>query len=186
MLVVSWIYLIASILFSPGAFILNDSSFAAAAEPPVIQKKTQTPAKVSKLTYEAGIGMSDTYNFGTNNYENFTELELGINYFFLDWLDWHNSLFDRIISNIANTYGWDSSLIGYLQIESLGFGSFAGLGFRIISAGTVVPTLEAGVVHRWVGIQMGFGVHEILNSISNASFLNDTVYFINISRGWKP
>ena len=66
-------------------------------------------ASFSRLTYDIGLAS------GSVNTYNYTEFELGFNFFFEKWIAWRNAIFDRITSDQPNSYGLDSSVRGILK-----------------------------------------------------------------------
>ncbi len=115
--------------------------------------------KGSRLTYDVS-GSQSTLNDRT-----YQEINLGVNWFFSDWLIWRNSGFHRQAEDQDSVYGLDTSL--RLQKEwinqgrTLGFKIFAGPGARFASERHNAHFGEAGLGFRLGGIQIGGGIKAI-------------------------
>jgi hypothetical protein len=136
-----------------------------------------------RATFDLGAS-SGSYSSGGNTYS-YTELNLGLNLFFAEWLDWRNAVFYRLVSGADNIYGLDTSLRGILGIGGRGLGLtlFAGPGYRFPNEGGNVPFAEAGVIFKASGFALGGGIRTFLNSWVSSGVANDTQYFIILSGG---
>ena len=130
---------------------------------------------------------------GNYNGKTYTELHLGINMNFAEWLIWRNAAFKRMSPGVeADLTGIDSSLRFVLntQVQEAGIKIFAGPGYRWADPSEKNAIFgEAGA-----GIQIGrFGASTGLrylrydkpqsNSIREATKQEDMTYFITIAGG---
>ena len=131
------------------------------------------------LTYDLGI------SFGTYNKKSYTEVDLGLNYFFLQWLAWRNAVFYRGIENGDNFSGLDSSARAIYDSPSsnLGFTTFGGVGYRFANHDANAPFLEAGLSLKLAGIRIGGGVKSVLYSMKNSNSDNDNSFFLILGGG---
>lgn len=134
----------------------------------------------AKLTFDVG------YSFGESNDQDYSELNLGVNYFFSDLLVWRNSGFHRNFSNdqIEDRYGLDTSIRLNLVMDVADAGSiklFGGPGWRFQSEGKNPPLAEAGIGIDVGGLRVGAGAKMIFNEIIDSNQENDTQYFVSIS-----
>lgn len=130
-----------------------------------------------RATYDLG------FSVGSVGDIDYSELNLGLNYFFKSWLAWRNALFYRFNSEIDSVYGLDTSLRALfstdLNVASLSV--FGGPGFRFVSKGDNVPFAEAGLVIKTAGFAIGGGVKSFFNKMVDSDAENDTQYFISLS-----
>jgi hypothetical protein len=145
-----------------------------AAPPP----KERSRFGLQKLTFDLG------GSGGSVNGVSYTEIDLGLNAYFYDWLAWRNAVFGRFASGQSNLYGLDSSVRGILSLGSVvGFTAFAGPGYRFVNQGGNVPFLEGGLVFKFLGIAVGGGVKTLLTSAAQSGAPNDTQYFLILAGG---
>lgn len=140
----------------------------------------------SRLTYDLGVSS------GSINDRTYTEVNLGLNWFMTDWVNWRNAAFSRQGSGIESVQGLDSSLrffgSSYTQGRGLGVDAFAGPGVRLASNKHSAVFGEAGLVFQLGGIRLGAGA-KVLNyfenrEIDNVSLpKNETQYFIILGGG---
>ena len=137
-------------------------SFAALfiAEPTWAQKKslpTIPKVSTSKKTFTYDVSAST----GTNNGKTYTELNLGLNAYLADWINWRNALFSRQGAGIKTVQGLDSSLLLGWQVfnqdRDLGFQAYVGPGLRLASDKNNAATADAGVIVTLGGIKLGAG-----------------------------
>lgn len=141
----------------------------------------------SRLTYDVS-GSQTTINDRT-----YQEVNLGVNWFFSDWLVWRNSGFHRQAQEQKSVSGLDTSL--RLQQEwinsdrTLGFKIFGGPGARFASERHNAHFAEAGVGFRLGGLQIGGGVKAIRYTHSREDSegqplpRNENQVFVTISGG---
>ncbi|PWU20504.1 MAG: hypothetical protein C5B49_04180 [Bdellovibrio sp.] len=150
---------------------------------------TTTPSLSSAAEMSWDLGAA-TGSYGGSSY---TEANLGLNWFLLDYLNWRNALFGRFVSGADNVFGLDSSLRlqTFLSTESggLGVGFFAGPGYRFARSDYSAAFLEGGVQFKLGGLRIGGGVKQFyysnpgLDVLGNRLPNTDTVYFIILSGG---
>lgn len=124
---------------------------------------------------------------GSSNGVNVSEMNVGVNAHFGDFLTWRNSGFARFQTGVENVYGLDTSLRLGLDVgdESMSFSAFAGPGWRFVSKGTSAPIVEGGLGFRAGGLHIGGGAKVILNSLAVSGASNETQYFITLAGGTK-
>lgn len=134
---------------------------------------------IERVTYDLGVSAG---SYGEHSY---TELNLGLNLFFSEYVSWRNALFGRFVSGDDSFYGLDSSVRGTYDLRGDvgGFTAFAGPGYRFASQGKSVPFAEAGLVLHLGGISLGGGVKSLFNSAIESGAANDTQYFIILAGG---
>lgn len=113
----------------------------------------------SRVTYDISASL------GSQNGNQYQEINLGLNWEMNSFLNWRNALFTRMGTNITNVSGLDSSL--RLQLTSLtddnsfGFHVFAGPGLRLATENWNAAFGEAGLIFKLAGINIGAGVKSI-------------------------
>ncbi|MES2963446.1 MAG: hypothetical protein V4760_06115 [Bdellovibrionota bacterium] len=134
---------------------------------------------IDKITFDIGLSAGNSSGF------NYTEANLGINAYFLDYFAWRNSIFSRFVTGAENVYGLDTSLRGIFSVGNAagGFTAFAGPGWRFVSKGDAAPFAEAGVVVKLAGISLGGGAKSVFNSAIRSGAENDTQYFLILAGG---
>jgi hypothetical protein len=132
----------------------------------------------SELTYDIGLSSGRTNNVS------YTEANVGLNYKFLDYLAWRNSVFARFGTG-DTIFGLDSSLRGLASIgdRDLGLSAFLGPGFRFVSKGDNAPFIEGGVVFNAKGLAIGAGAKSIFNSAVQPGAPDDTQIFLILAGG---
>lgn len=130
---------------------------------------------------------------GNYNGKTYTELHLGINMNFADWLVWRNAAFKRVSPGVeSDLTGFDSSLRFVLntKVQEAGIKIFAGPGYRWAQ-----PSEKNALFgETGAGIQLGrFGASTGLrylrydraqsNSIGEVTKQEDVTYFITIAGG---
>lgn len=133
------------------------------------------PFGLYALTFDLGLSA------GSVNNVSYTEVNLGLNAYFWEWLNWRNALFGRFPSSGNSIYGLDSSVRGILHLPLLT--AFAGPGYRFANEGQSAPFGEAGLILKVAGISLGGGVKTILNSWVTPNAPNDTQYFLILAGG---
>ena len=146
---------------------------------------------VMGLSFQAQAAESDRMTFdlglssGSIKGKTYTELDLGLNAYFMDYFVWRNAVWARFADQVDNIYGVDSSVRAIYSIgnSSGGFTTFAGPGFRVASRGDSAPFLEGGAVVKFAGIAIGAGLKSILNSWVHTNADNDTQFFLILAGG---
>lgn len=109
----------------------------------------------ARMSYDIGAAT------GTENNSSYTEMNLALNWYVVDWLNWRNAVFTRFGSEVTSVSGLDTSLLGiyeaYTEGYTFGFKAFAGPGLRFASANNNAATAEAGLIFKLGGIQIGGG-----------------------------
>jgi hypothetical protein len=146
------------------------------------ENDSQEPQKIKydfpKFTWDLG------FSTGSYSGKSYSEAQLGLNTFFMDWLAWRNAVFYRF-AEVKNVYGLDTSARLYFRpdLGVLGFTVFGGPGFRFVSEGKNSPFGEAGLILRIGGFQIGGGAKVLFYSAVDSQLQNDTSYFILLSGG---
>ncbi len=141
----------------------------------------------SNLTYDLSGGV------GSYNGNSYTEIDVGLNWWMKDWLNWRNSVFTQFGSTINTVYGLDTALMvqGSLFTEGRGFGVdvFAGPGLRFASEDSNGAFGKAGLVLNLGGLRIGGGA-QVTHYYSARKDKNDVKlpddevqYFIILSGG---
>lgn len=98
---------------------------------------------------------------GTTNGNNYSEVNLGLNWYLTEWLNWRNSIFSRFGSNIKSVSGLDSSILAGTQVFSddrmFGVQAYIGPGVRLASEKNTAATADAGVIFTLAGLKLGVG-----------------------------
>lgn len=145
-------------------------------------------AEGSRFTYDLG-GSSGTYN-GTS----YTEVNLGLNWYLEDWLNWRNALFSKFGSSINTTYGLDSAVLfetdAYTENRLLGVELFIGPGVRLANEKSNAVFGKAGITFALAGMRIGGGIQQTHYIEGARTDKNDqtlpqdeTQYFITLSGG---
>lgn len=141
----------------------------------------------SKVTYDLSAAT------GSYNGASYSEINLGLNWSFQEWMTWRNAVFFRQGANVDSVQGLDSSLRFSTSVVSedsgLGFDAFAGPGLRFATKDNNAIFGEAGLVFRLGGLRIGFGA-KVLNyttdrkdSLGAALSKTDTQYFLILGGG---
>ena len=135
---------------------------------------------IERVTYDLGGSTGSVQGGGS-----YTEINLGLNLFFGEFLSWRNAVFGRFMSGVENIYGLDTSARGLLSLSgsALGLSIFAGPGYRFVTRGTHVPFAEAGLVVRLAGFSIGGGVKTLLTSWVHSGRANETQFFLILAGG---
>lgn len=141
----------------------------------------------SDLTYDISGGV------GSYNGNSYTEIDLGLNWYLKDWLNWRNSIFTQFGSTINTVYGLDTAMLvqGSLYTQGRGFGmdAFIGPGLRFASEDSNGVFGKAGLVFNLGGLRLGGGAqvthyYESRKDKDNVKLPDDEVqYFIILSGG---
>jgi len=130
-----------------------------------------------RLTWDLGASTGSYRN------ESYTEINLGLNLFFTEWLAWRNAGFARFIDP-KNYYGLDSSarlIFSPSFMDFLGVTVFGGPGYRFVTEGNSVAFAEGGLVLHVGGFSLGGGVKTLFHSFYDRNVPDDTQYFIILS-----
>lgn len=154
------------------------------------EAKTRVRGEVSSdesvLSYDLGASAG---NYGGASY---SEINLGLNWQFSDWLVWRNAVFNRMSSGDSSS-GLDTSL--RFQVKSFsesgtyGFQAFAGPGYRFASKSLSAAFVEAGLTGKLGGLTLGIGAKTMMynnpgQSASGADLpKSDTSYFLILGGG---
>ena len=122
---------------------------------------------------------------GEANNRTYSEANLGVNYYFSEWLAWRNAGFYRFVSEADDFYGLDSSARLRLRVPlglKSGFTLFGGGGYRFPNIGRAAPLAEGGLILRVAGVSLGGGVRKIFTSVVDDRVEEDELlYFIVLS-----
>lgn len=139
------------------------------------------------LTWDLG-GSAGSYN-GVG----YSEVNLGVNWAFTDYLVWRNAVFSRFPSSGDAVQGLDTSLRLQHAVTSddgtFGLGFFGGPGYRFSSATYSAAFAEAGVQVKLGGLRLGGGVKAFRYSNPGTDTrgvalpADDVTYFIILSGG---
>lgn len=108
-----------------------------------------------QLTYDLSGGV------GSYNGNSYTEVDLGLNWYVQNWLNWRNSVFTQFGSTIKSVYGFDTALIAgtsfYNSSGKLGIELFAGPGLRFANEDSNGAFAKAGAILALGGLRLGGG-----------------------------
>lgn len=146
----------------------------------------QSRIKQKTLTYDIGAALG---NYGGKSY---TELNLGLNWYINNNLNWRNALYSRVGSDNNNS-GLDSSIRFETRSTSedgtYGSHFFAGPGIRASNTSNTGFFGEAGASFKLGGLVLGGGVKAIYysspgkDSVGSNLPNNDTTFFLIIGGG---
>lgn len=109
----------------------------------------------STMSYDLSGGV------GSYNGNSYTEIDLGLNWYLKDWLNWRNSLFTQFGSSINTTYGLDTAAIFGTGFYTSGGGAgvelFAGPGLRFANEDASGYFGKAGLIFAIGGLRIGGG-----------------------------
>jgi hypothetical protein len=131
------------------------------------------------LTYDLGAST------GQVNDVNYTEVNAGLNYHFMDYVAWRNALFGRFMTGQDSIYGIDTSIRGEVSFgdRQLGLSAFIGPGYRFVSKGDNAPFAEGGVILKAAGLMIGAGAKAIFNSVVHTGAEDDRQIFLILGGG---
>ena len=134
--------------------------------PNLLMSQARSTTSDTRLTYDISASQSQ------QNGRTYQEVNLGLNWFFNDWLIWRNSGFQRQAQQEDTVYGLDSSLRLQKEFQSedrvFGLKVFGGPGIRVASEKSNATFAEAGVGLRLGGIQLGAGIKSLTYSESRS------------------
>lgn len=145
-------------------YLLSELFFCSTA---MAQRKYTYPSKgtVSSSSSDSKFTYDVSASFGNYNDSNYQEINLGLNWIMGDYLNWRNSIFNRMGSGVDNISGLDSSLrlqtSAMTSDETFGFHVFAGPGVRLATNNWNAFFGEAGLIFKIAGIKLGAGVKSI-------------------------
>ncbi|MEK2690125.1 hypothetical protein [Bdellovibrio sp. GT3] len=113
------------------------------------------PAVAQKLSYDVSGGV------GTYNGNTYTEIDVGLNWYLTNYLNWRNSLFTQFGSSIDNVYGLDTAAIFgtsfYNDAGKLGIEGFIGPGLRFANEDASGYFGKGGLIFAIGGLRIGGG-----------------------------
>lgn len=134
-------------------------SFSAWAQRRSMPEMRTLPKQHPKLSYDLS-GSTGTYNDTS-----YTEIQLGLNWYVLDWLNWRNAIFHRMGSKIDSVTGLDSALLATTEFVSegggLGVQGFIGPGYRFASTENSAVFGQAGLIFALGGLRVGIGAKSL-------------------------
>lgn len=138
----------------------------------------------STLTYDLGASA------GSYGGQSYSEIDVGLNWYVQDWLNWRNAVFSRFGSGQTNA-GLDTSLRleSNNQGENFGLKAFVGPGYRFSTQELSAAFGEAGVIFRVGGLSIGGGLKAMyypnpgLDSRGDRLSRTDTTYFLIVGGG---
>jgi len=159
-------------------FEVPDNKRVNEAEPDSKNNKAQRQGPM--FTWDLG------FSSGSAGDVNYSEANLGLNYFWKPWLAWRNAAFYRLIDieGVDNFYGLDSMARLYQTFsfaELAGVTLFGGPGYRFVNEGENVPFAEAGAILRIAGLSLGGGFKTFFTEFVEDGAPNDTQVFIVLS-----
>lgn len=143
------------------------------------------------FTYDIGAST------GSSGGRTYSELNLGLNYWFTPALAWRNSIFGRQVEDNDATpdidekdtiYGLDTSIRGrhYFEFsESTGMTIFVGPGYRFQNKGENVPIGEGGLLFRLGSLSVGGSVKALLYELVDPNRKTEVQYSIILSGGGR-
>jgi hypothetical protein len=109
----------------------------------------------SNMSYDLSGGV------GTYNGNSYTEIDVGLNWYVTNYLNWRNSLFTQFGSSIDTTYGLDTAAIFGTGLYTSGGGAgvefFAGPGLRFANEDASGYFGKAGLIFAIGGLRIGGG-----------------------------
>lgn len=140
------------VVVSFAVFLIGSNAWAQRKSLPTIPKVT-----TSKKTFTYDVSAST----GTNNGKSYSEINLGLNAYLADWINWRNAIFSRQGAGIKTVQGLDSSLLLGWQVfnqeRDLGFQAYIGPGLRFATDKNNAAIADAGVILTLGGIKLGAG-----------------------------
>ena len=171
-----------SILLTFGFLFFASLSEAAKAKPaskPALVEDSSGP----RFSYDLGVAS------GTVNSRSYTEIDVGLNYYFLPPIfSWRNALFYRIGSGgVQDYYGLDTGLRATLDFDlvAAGLTTYLGSGLRIPSRGKIAPVGEVGAVAHLAGFSLGLGLKTVFNSWVESGAENDQQLILILTGGGR-
>lgn len=147
----------------------------------------QVPTSAKTFTYDVS-GSS-----GVTNGNSYSEINLGLNWYLTEWLNWRNAIFSRFGSNIKTINGLDSSILAGIQAfnddRSLGFQAYVGPGVRVASDKNTAATADAGVVFTLAGLRLGVGAKALrylenrIDKTGGSLPKDETLYYVVLAGG---
>jgi hypothetical protein len=137
------------------------------------------------VTWDLGVA-SGKYQSSNAPYPDitFTEGDVGLNWFFIDYVAWRNAVFVRFPTGEKTVEGIDSGLRLQSRIDfgaRSGLNLFTGAGFRFENLGGNVPFGEIGLSVQVSGLTIGGGAKVFFEKLINASTPTYVQYFIILS-----
>jgi hypothetical protein len=138
----------------------------------------------STLSYDVSVS-SGTYDNRT-----YSELQLGLNWYALDWLNWRNSVFQRFgSSDLDIVTGFDTAFLftkdAVADGGTFGIQGFIGPGYRFATKDNSGAFAEAGLIFAAGPLRVGVGAKSLyysnprVDSTGRESPRNDNqVFFI--------
>jgi hypothetical protein len=124
-------------------------------------RRAARPQASYRPTFTYDIGAST----GSYNGKSYSEINLGLSWYVMDFLNWRNSLFSRFGDGLTSVSGLDSSARFFMDLSSdertFGLHLFAGPGLRISNAQNTGVFGEAGAYFRIAGLTLGVGVKSL-------------------------
>lgn len=171
-------------------FIFQILLFFSSADVFAQKKKTNSVSESRRSNLRWDLGAS----VGSYAGSSYSEIDLGLNWYLLDSINFRNVLFSRFGNSSNSASGLDSSLrfeyADQTEGGGMGFRFFAGPGVRISNANNSGVFGEAGAIFKLGGLNIGGGV----KALSYTSPGKDTVtgqtlpstdvsYFVVLSGG---
>lgn len=150
-------------------------------------RAASTSSRSTTLSYDVSAST------GSYNGFSYSEIHLGLNWGFNEYIVWRNSVFSRFGSYIETVNGLDSSLRFVFDTRTedggLGLALFGGPGYRFATAKNSAAFGEAGISLLFGGLRIGFGVKSFYyadpgqDSLGRNLPKTDTNYFIILAGG---
>lgn len=157
------------------------------AQPQARQNQQVRKSQDQTLSWDLGAAA------GTYGGYSYSQIDLGLNWHFNDFLNWRNVFFNRFGTAEVQASGLDSSFRFEYADQSEGGGLsyrlFAGPGVRISTVANTGYFGEAGAVVRFGGLNIGAGVKALQYSTPGKDSLGrqlpstDLSYFLILSGG---
>lgn len=153
-----------------------------------VQEDVVEQNEISEVPYDSAKRWSFDLGASSGSYQssNYSEFNIGLNYFIKEWLAFRNAAFARFDSNKENIYGLDTSFraIGrFLLSSSFGVTVFAGPGYRFVNRGTNVPFSEGGLLFKIGGFSLGAGAKMLMYPLVQSGAANDSQFFLIFAGG---
>jgi hypothetical protein len=133
-----------------------------------------------RLTYDIGLAS------GSYSGKSYLELNLGLNYYFLPYLNFRNAVFYRSVTEGDAMYGLDTSMQAgsYFGItESSRLNYDIGVGYRFASKKQSAPFVVAGAMFSSSGFSLGLRVKQIYHSVHELDDEDETIVSVILAGG---
>ncbi len=172
---------------------LSQIIFAMGAEAQIDSRRASRPSTSDPTQEKSFVDVDLGASAGSSNGQSFSEINLGVNLNFTEWLTWRNSAFKRFSSARNQDFaGLDSTvrLISTTEFDTGVFRMFGGAGYRFASPSEKnAMVAEAGLGLSLGGFGIGGGAKYLrydkaqVDSSGFTAKRDDLIYFITLAGG---